>query len=64
MTDISTNPQINHDDSTNPLESDKANINHLADDMAVKASKVQSKNESSINSDSGVGPGGGGIFSK
>ena len=60
----STNPQINHDDSTNPLESDKKKIDHLADDMATKAGKVQSHNESSINSDAGVGPGGGGIFSK
>ncbi len=64
MTDVSTNPQIDHDDSTNPLESDKEKMNHVADDMAVKASKVQRSNESSINSDSGVGPGGGGIFSK
>lgn len=64
MAEISTNPQITHDDSTTPLQTDQEKMNHVADDMAVKASKVQSKNESSINSDSGVGPGGGGIFSK
>ena len=64
MTDISTNPQINHDDSTNPLESDKEKLNHIADDMATKAGKVQSSHESGINSGGGVAPGGGGIFSK
>ena len=64
MTDISTNPQINHDDSTNELESEQKKIDHLADDMATKAGKVQSSHESSINSGSGVAPGGGGIFSK
>ncbi len=64
MTDISTNPQINHDDTTNPLESDKEKMEHAADDMAGKASKVQSSHESSINSGGGVSPGGGGIFSK
>lgn len=60
----STNPQIDHTDSTKPGESDQKKIDHLADDMASKAGKVQRKFDSSINSDSGVGPGGGGIFSK
>lgn len=64
MADISTNPQIDHDDSTDPLASEQENINHLADDMAKKAGKVQSSHESGINSGGGVAPGGGGIFSK
>ena len=59
----STNPQIDHTDSTEGLESDQKKIDHLADDMAGKAGRVQSKHESSINNGS-VTPGGGGVFSK
>ncbi len=64
MAEISTNPQITHDDSTTPLQTEQEKIDHTADDMAVKARKVQSTNESTINSGGGVSPGGGGIFSK
>jgi hypothetical protein len=59
----STNPQIDHTDSTEPGESEKKKIDHLADDLANKAGNVQSKHDSTIN-DGGVSPGGGGIFSK
>lgn len=59
----STNPQISETEGTERLESEEKKIDHLADDMASKASRVQHKDESSIN-DGGVSPGGGGIFSK
>ena len=59
----STNPQIDHTDSNEALESEQSKIDHLADDMAGKAGRVQSKHESSINSGA-VTPGGGGVFSK
>jgi hypothetical protein len=64
MTELSTNPQIDHDDTTTPADTPLEKANHLADDMAAKAGKIQSHNESTINSGGGVSPGGGGIFSK
>ncbi len=63
MADESTNPQINHDSSVNPFESEHKNIEHLADDMAIKAGKVQRSSESS-DTVGGVRSNSGGIFSK
>ncbi len=62
-TDVSTNPQINHDDSTNSLESEAKKIDHLADDAATKASKVQSQAEKS-DIVGGVRSNSGGLFTK
>ena len=59
----STNPQIDHTDSTQTGESEQKKIDHLADDLAGKAGRLQHRDESSIN-DGHVSPGGGGIFSK
>ena len=61
--DPSTNPQIDHSDSSTPHESEQKKIDRLADDMAGKAGRVQHKDESSINNGA-VSPGSGGIFSK
>ena len=61
--ETSTNPQIDHTDSTEPNESEQKKIDHIAGDMASKGGRVQSSHESSIN-DGGVTPGGGGVFSK
>jgi hypothetical protein len=63
MADESTNEQINHDSTVNPLESEEQKIDHLADDMAVKAGKVQKSHESS-DTVGGVRSNSGGIFSK
>ncbi|RXH56344.1 hypothetical protein [Granulicella sibirica] len=62
-TDVSTNPQINHDDSTNRLETDAQKIDHLADDAASKASKIQSHSEKS-DTVGGVRSNSGGLFTK
>ena len=61
--DPSSNSQIDHTDSTVPGQPDQKKMDHIAEDMATKAGRVQSKDESSIN-DGKVSPGGGGIFSK
>ncbi len=60
---VSTNEQIDHTDSTKAGETKEERLNDIADDMAGKAGRVQSKHESSVN-DGAVSPGGGGIFSK
>jgi hypothetical protein len=61
--DTSTNPQITHDDSTNPFESKQKNLDHVAEDMATKAGKVEHHSETSGNV-GGVSPTSGGIFTK
>ena len=58
----STNPQIENTDVTTG-ETGEKKMNHLADEMAGKAARVQSKDESTLNNGS-ISPGGGGIFSK
>ena len=60
--DSSTNPQIERTDVV-AGETEQKKIDNVADSMAGKAGRVQSKNESTINSGA-VTPGGGGIFSK
>ena len=59
----STNPQIDHTDTSEAGESEQKKIDHIADDMASKGGRLQHKDESGIN-DGPVSPGGGGIFSK
>ncbi len=61
--DTSTNPQINHDDSTTPFESDQKKIDSLADDMAAKAGKVEHQSEHS-DTVGGVRSNSGGLFTK
>lgn len=61
--DVSSNPQINHDDSTNRLETDEQKIDHLADDAAGKAMKIQSHAEKS-DTVGGVRSNSGGLFTK
>jgi hypothetical protein len=60
----STNPQIDHDDSTTPFESDRKKIDSLADDMAAKAGKVEHQSEKTSDPVGGVSSNSGGLFTK
>lgn len=61
--DKSTNPQINKDNSQKATDTQKEKIDHLADDMASKAGKVEKSAETN-DTVGGVRSNSGGIFSK
>jgi hypothetical protein len=60
----STNPQIDQKVPATSQQTEQEKIDHIADDMAAKAGRVQHKDESSTTSRGGVGSGGGGVFIK
>lgn len=61
--DASTNPQITHDDSINPNETEQQKIDKVAGQMASKAGKVEHQSEKS-DTVGGVRSNSGGIFTK
>jgi hypothetical protein len=61
--DSSTNPQIIHDESINPDQTEQQKIDQVAGEMASKAGKVEHHSETS-DTVGGVRSNSGGLFTK